>query len=250
MLVGSLYGLTDSELAAKGISRMQGSYLGDPGSISSNAWANPSGTSGSSSSMSMTGSSATPPARIPAPGMSQFQGSQEAQAYPTWLRNLGETQAQKSFQTQVNQGIGMGNAAQGYQAAEQARNMARLGYMSQAGKEQLGVDLQQSGYLNDYQKLLSQLYGIDVTQRGQDIGLQGEIAKANASMYGKGGYTLGGSSSTIGGVPKNQALQNQGGGYIPMGMNPGGTDYWGNQITNGQPINRGNYTGMDSLWNF
>lgn len=161
-------------------------------------WGAPASSgSGSGSSSSSSSTSALPPSIAP-PNLNEYQYSTDSQSYPTYLRNLGENQAQQQFQSQVNS-IGMGNSAQNYQHAQDALNQNRLGYMSQAGQAQLGVDQSMMQARNAYNQMLAQLYGTQVSQRGQDVGYMGDLARANASMGGSrislgGGGGSGGST--------------------------------------------------------
>lgn len=144
------------------------------------------------------------PAAPVRPTLQQFSFSPEATQYPTFLRSLGENQAQEAFQQQVNQGVRSGAAFQGYQRALNQRNQSRLGYMGQAGQEQLrteqsiadavaryndqltnlyGVDVGDRGRMLDY---IAQLYGLNLQQRGQDLNYQASMN----NIYSRPGQTI------------------------------------------------------------
>ena len=139
-------------------------------------------------------------ASIAAPTSSQYQYNNP---YPTYMRNIGENQAQQRFQTAVNQGIRLGNAPQAYQAAMDARNQNRLQYMAQAGQAQFGIDQAQAAALDAYQRNVAQLYATQVqqkaaedarkqqelatlvSQRGQDLGYLSNIYGGDVSQRGQ-----------------------------------------------------------------
>lgn len=167
--------------------------------------------------------------QVASPALQQAGLSQAAQQYPTYLRNMGENMAQQSYQSQVNQGIRQGNAPNAYLQALNARNQARLGYMTQAGQAQMGVDVAGAGLLNDYQRLLLSRYGIDVGQRESDLGT---YRAAMTSAMGTAGR---GSSEAIGGgsdfnpyrAQENAAkAASMGGGTVTLGSSMySGTNY-------------------------
>jgi hypothetical protein len=139
-------------------------------------------TPGSSSSSSSASSTASLPPSIAPPSLSPFNYSTESQSYPTYLRNLGENQAQRAYQQTLNRAT-MGNSNQQFQHATDALNTSRLAYMGQAGQEELGIQNALASSHNEYQKLLAQLYGYQVGQRGQDVNYadsQNRIAASNA----------------------------------------------------------------------
>lgn len=152
-------------------------------------------TMGGGTGAAAGGGAALPPAIAP-PSVSEFGFSQESQAYPTYMRNLGEQQAQRQFQSNVNN-IGMGNSSQNYMHAQDMLNAARLGYMGQAGQEELGVQNSMAAARAAYNNTLAGLYGSQVNQRGQDVGYMGQLANASAkASSGSGGggmMSLGGS---------------------------------------------------------
>jgi hypothetical protein len=180
--------MTDSQLAANGLQRPPGYSQDFVTSLQTSAGS-----------------------RVPRPDVSAFRYSQSAQDYPMFMRNLGEQQAQQAFQKNVSQGIQMGGGAQAYQKAMQQRNMERLGYMSQAGQAQMGVEQQMAGAHNTYQDLLAKLYGTDVSQRQDELGY---LASLNRGGGSGGSFTVGGGSNRMGGTSTNPW---QGGGYIGLG---------------------------------
>lgn len=166
-------------------------------------------------------------ARISGPALGSFNYSQESQSYPTYLRNLGENQAQQAFQRQINTGIRMGSAAQGFQHAEDARNQSRLSYMGQAGQQELTV--QQALALEQQRRNDEMLkrYGLDIQQRGQDMDYMSALltAASSASKGGGGGFTIGGGKaapfkpgvsmqSTMMGYPGQKPFTGLGGGPV------------------------------------
>lgn len=132
-----------------------------------------------SSPSSSGGTPGNLPASITPPSISPFNFNTESQQYPTYLRNLGEQQAQKQYQSRLNS-IGMGNAAQNFQHAQDELNLARLGYMSQAGHEELGVQQALQSAQEAYNKMLLDMYGIQVQQRGQDVGYRTGVDSSTA----------------------------------------------------------------------
>lgn len=178
-------------------------------------------TGGTSSSSS---SSSTVPGYNPmplptAPSITQYGVAANAQNYPTYMRNLGEAMAQEAFQKQVNQGIGMGSAAQAYQRALTDRNMSRLAGMSAAGKADMDVQNQLAAIQDAYMKNLLSLYGIS-TQGAVGMNqaqASAMNAAANQSRASAGSMIkLGGGSGSSGG--------GGGGGYIPLRQ---GVTGWG-----------------------
>lgn len=150
------------------------------------------------------------PAAITPPDIKPFNYSTESQSGPTYMRNLGENMAQRSFQQATNR-IGMGNSAQNFMHAQDRLNNERLGYMGQAAQQELAIQNAMAAQMSEYQRLLAQLYGTQVAQRGQDVGYAGDLARANATVANSGGGVLrmgGGSSS-----------QQSTGTYTPMGGN-------------------------------
>lgn len=166
------------------------------------------GASSASSSGSSGGSSAgSLPASIAPPDLKPFQYSADSQSYPTFLRNLGENAAQQAFQREIN-AAGPGNSVQSLIHAQDRLNNARLGYMSQAGQEELGVQNALAGNQNSYNQLLAQLYGIQVGQRGQDVGYN-ESLNRNATALQSSLNAGGGGVMRLGGG--NSQLMNTGG---------------------------------------
>jgi len=129
----------------------------------------------SSNLLGSSGSSVPP---IAPPDVSRFNYSVDSQSYPTYLRNLGENTAQQAFQRATNR-IQAGNSAQAFMHAQDDLNNARLGYMAQAGKEELGVQNALADNWNKYNDLLAQIYGTSVTQRGQDVNYASNIGAAS-----------------------------------------------------------------------
>lgn len=174
--------------------------------------------------------------RVAPPNVSAFRYSQNTQDYPTFLRNLGEQQAQQAFQKNVQSGIQMGGGAQAYQKAIQQRNMERLGYMSQAGREGLGVEKEMAGAHNTYQDLLAKLYGVEAGQRSDELGYLASLNKASGG--GGGSFTVGGGRSSGGG-----GSTSGGGSYIGLGgrVGSGMFDYGAGDartMTTSQWVNR------------
>jgi len=155
-----------------------------------------------------SGSGGVPVAREVAPNVSQFNYSQEAQNYPTYMRNLGEQMAQRQFQTSTNQGISMGNAVGGYRRALADRNMARLQSMGMAGQEQLKAEGAQAQQQNFYQDLLAKIYGLGIAQRGDDLGYLSSLNKSSGggpsiNMGGRGSGGSSGGQGTYQGIMGN-----------------------------------------------
>lgn len=169
----------------------------------------------SMSSGSMSGGGGGVP-QIPSPNLGSFQYSSEAQNYPTWMRNMGENQAQQAFQQQVNSGIRLGSAAQGYQHAMDNRNQSRLAYSAAAGQNALTV--QQALALEQQRRNdeALRMFGIQVGQRGQDMSYQESMMRAmsGGGGGGGGGIRMGGGGSIGGG-------RSTGGGFIPLTSHPG-----------------------------
>ena len=164
-------------------------------------------------STSSTGApiAAQPQPRLTAPTLTPYQYNTESTSYPTYLRNLGENTAQKGFQRATNR-ISMGNSFQQLQHAQDELNNNRLGYMSQAGQQELAVQNALAAQQDELNKLLTQLYGYDVAQRGQDLDYAGQLANAQAKASessrssGGGGASLGGGNSQGGGGGTYKAL--------------------------------------------
>lgn len=138
------------------------------------------------------------PARIAAPTLTPFNFSTEAQSYPTYLRNLGEQNAQRAYQASNNR-IGMGNSAQNYAHSLDALNTNRLGYMAQAGQEQLGVDKAKQSESDFMNQMYGDLFKTNVGQRGQDVNYMAALAAAAARSASSGGgiLRLGGGNSQL-----------------------------------------------------
>jgi hypothetical protein len=139
---------------------------------------------------------------------------------------MGENQAQQAFQHNVNAGIRMGSSAQGFARAEDARNQARLGYQSQAGQQELGI--QQALALEQQRRNDEQLkkYGLDISQRGQNLDYMSNLMRMMSGGGGGGGMKMGGTSSghtTF--TPGVSLLDTQNRDFA--GMNQGGNDYSG-----------------------
>lgn len=185
-----------------------------PSQIPSFADPNASTTGGSSSSSTLMGSGGSSIPSIAAPNVTPFTYSADSQSYPTFLRNLGENTAQQAFQRQTNR-IGAGNSQQNLMHAQDDLNQSRLGYMSQAGQQQLGVDNAMADNWNKYNSLLAQLYGTQVQQRGQDVSYAGQIGASslNNQARNSGVMTLGGGGST-----QLKALMAQGGDWGGQSM--------------------------------
>lgn len=166
-----LIDITGSRLRP-GSSQIFASQAPQPGYYLSNGqYVTPGGASSGSGGAGSAGSygSAGLPSSIPAPTLKPFQFSTESQSYPTYLRNLGEKQAQRRFQSARNR-IGMGNSAQSYMHALDQLNLDRLGFMAQAGQEELGVQKALQSEQDFYNNLLAELFRTQVYQRGQDVG--------------------------------------------------------------------------------
>ncbi len=182
--ITNLGGLSYDQLGGMGITN-----LANPGV---NPWAPvPAGSSSSSSTSSWgtpgTGGGSLPP-REAAPTITPFNYSSSATSYPTYMRNLGEQNANRQFESQVNQGIKLGNSVQGYSHAMDNFNNNRLNYMSQAGAADMSVQgqLAAQNQLNNQNALA--LYGMNVNQRGQDTGYAESLNRLNAS--GSGSRTI------------------------------------------------------------
>jgi hypothetical protein len=139
--------------------------------------------------------------RLTAPSFKQAQLSDAAKSYPAALRNLAAIQSQNAFQSQVNQGIRQGNAGNAYQNALRQRDASQLAGMAQAGQAQLGVDTTAAGFLNDYQRLLAQIYGYDINQRESDLATYRAAMERGMASAGSSGGASGvvGGPGTIGG---------------------------------------------------
>lgn len=145
--------------------------------------------SNSSTGTGSTATAAAAPSRITYPSETLQYMTGEATNYPTYMRNYGEQLAQKAYQKQMNQGLRAGAASQGYLAAMDALNTARLGYMGTAGQQAYEIAKAQ-------EEAMTKLYGLDINQRGQDIDYQTRMAAIVAQQNASGGR---GSSMTIGG---------------------------------------------------
>lgn len=172
----------------------------------------PPSASSSSGSTTTTGT-ASLPASIAPPNLTPFKYSTESQSYPAYLRNLGELQAQRNYQQTLNRAT-MGNTNQQFMHAQDALNASRLGYMGQAGQEELGIQNALASSQNEFNKALAQLYGYQVQQRGQDTDfastqnkIAGQLQMQNNSQPG---FVLGGRSAT------SSQLSNMG-TYTPLG---------------------------------
>jgi hypothetical protein len=114
-------------------------------------------------------------------------------------------------------------------------NQNRLGYMSQAGQAQMGVEGQLASQQNTYNDALLKLFGGQIDQRGQDINYA-------VGMYGPHGG--GGGQAVIGGQLRGTSPANQAGGYTPLGggssINP---NSWVNQTFNRINGGGGSYSG-------
>lgn len=191
-----------------------------------NPWMYNYGASSSSSSTS-SGGAPTPaaaPARISYPSQELQYMKGEALNYPTYLRNLGEQMAQQAYQKQMSQGLRAGYAGQGYLAAQDALNRARLGYMGQAGQQAFDIAKAQ-------EEAATKLYGLDIGQRGQDIGYQTEMARLAAmqNMQNSRGssMTIGGGAGSGGGLSGGMTIGGGGAGRNMSGTYTGiGGDVW------------------------
>ncbi len=153
-------------------------------------------------------STATP--RIAPPEFKPFEYSAGAINYPTYMKNLGEKQAQDSFQKNVRYTTQLGSAGQGFQQALDRRNTERLGYMGAAGKAQMDVEGQMQTADQQYKALLAQLYGLNIQQRGQEFDYLSSLNKSSSGGGGGvGSFRMGGGSSSGG--------TNAGGGYVGIG---------------------------------
>lgn len=164
------------------------------------------GTGSYSSSGSGFAGSGVP--SIAPPSISQYQFSPDTQNTPTYMQNYGMMQNQNAFQKSVNLGIKLGSAAQGYMAALNAKNMANMGVMSQAGQARLGIDTAQASNQNAYNDALLKMYGIQVQQRGQDV----YASSQNYQSNGMGGIKMGGGSGSTPAVPYQAGPEQLGGG--------------------------------------
>lgn len=212
--------ITSGDYSPDQISRMDPNVLAGMGLTRFGQPMPAGGPAGQFGSLFSSLSSASP--RIAAPDISKFQYSQDALNAPTYMRQLGEANAQQAFQNQARYGAQLGNSVQGYQKALTDRNNARLSYMNQAGQAQMGVEGQQRSAQENYQDQLAKIFGLNVTQRGQEMDYLGSFNKG-----GGGGSSW---SSVLGGGKSSGG----GGGFIGMGSNPG------------QGVNRGPYIGMDT----
>jgi hypothetical protein len=186
------------------MSSMSGPYAGikyNLGSQPSDFFSSMSSSSSGGSGAAGAGGSVPSIPQIAPPNITPFQYNTDSQSYPTYMRNLGENTAQQAFQRATNR-IGAGNSQQNLMHAQDALNQSRLGYMSQAGQQELGVQNSLSDNYNKYLALLAQLYGTQVAQRGQDVSLAGDIYSSNArsqaalNSSGGGVMRLGGGGST------------------------------------------------------
>lgn len=146
---------------------------------------------GVSSSVGAAYSPGSLPPRISDPGLNPYNYSTEAQSYPTYMRNLGENNAQRAYQTEVNQGGRLGNSSQSYMHAQDNLNNSRLNYMGQAGQAQMGMEgqLAAQNQLNNQNKL--NVFGGNITQRGQDIGYMSSFNRGGNSQ----GINIGGGNN-------------------------------------------------------
>jgi hypothetical protein len=120
----------------------------------------------------------------------------------------------------------MGNTNQQFMHAQDALNASRLGYMGQAGQEELGIQNALASSQNEFNKAMAQLYGYQVQQRGQDVGYASDQNKFATQLQmqnnSQPGFVLGGRGAT------STQLSNQG-TYTPLGtgssMSQGTRDY-------------------------
>ncbi len=172
---------------------------------------------------------ATSGQRIASPDMSEFKYSPSATNYPTYMKQLGEANAQQAFQQQARYGAGLGNSVQGYMKAMTDRNNSRLNYMNQAGQAQMGVEGAQSTAHNQYQDQLAKIFGLNVAQRSDELNylkpVQGGGSQWGA-VLGRGGS--GGSSGGGGGFVGLGGRDNPGigtaGSMLPVGGTFSGND--------------------------
>ncbi len=208
-----------------------------------NPWAPVPESNSSSSSMQTSGGAASGglPARETSPTLSPFSYSQNATDYPTYLRNLGEQNANRQFESQVNQGIKLGNSVQGYSHAMDNMNNNRLSYMSQAGAADMAVQKQLADENARRNQQMIDLYGMNINQRGQDIGYSASLNRANASGGSGRGYISGMNGTPLprsGDAARNQVTNYTDiygdrsyrgpGAYIPMtsGLDLSGGSGW------------------------
>lgn len=171
-----------------GASQIYASPAAQPGFTFSNGAPSSSVSSGLSVAGGGGGTGSLPE-RIPTPDLKPFAFSTEAQSYPTYLRNLGEQNAQRAYQN-ANNRIGMGNSAQNYAHSLDALNTNRLGYMAQAGQEQLGVDKALQSESDFMNQMYGDLFKTNVGQRGQDTDYLAALARINAATNSSGGGFL------------------------------------------------------------
>lgn len=225
------------------LSQLSGQQLGQQGiSSTSNPGSNPYAPTSSASSSTSLQNGATSsggfnfggapliPGREATPSYTPYNYSSAATDYPTYLKNLGENMSQSSFQNQVNQGIRLGNSAQGYMHAQDGLNQNRLGYMATAGQQQMAVEKQLADENERRNQLLYGNFNSNITQRGQDIGGMASFynSQARAASGGGSGWSSSGSSSSspTSGGPTG-TYQSIGG--TMTGSVPGYTDIYGNR---------------------
>lgn len=194
---------------------------------------------------SATMSASVPASNIPPPTMREFQYTQNQQNYPWYMRGLGENMAQQTYQTAVNQGARLGASVQGVMNAQNQQNMQRLGYMAQAGQQDLTVGQAMAEEIRRRNDEAIRLYLAQLQGRGQDLSYAAQMASINArgagGSGGGGGASVGGGSRpTVGGKltgatpmnPAEIARMQQGGTYEAMG----GAIYRGNPTFGGEQI--------------
>jgi len=133
---------------------------------------------------SASGSMSIPASNIPAPDMQSFQYTQNQQNYPWYMRGLGENMSQQAYQTAVNQGARLGASVQGVMGAQNLQNQQRLGYMSQAGQQDLQVGQAMATEIQRRNDEALRKYQLELMSRGQDLSYQAQMAAINARSQG------------------------------------------------------------------
>lgn len=232
---GGAYGANDMSGSVRNL------YTGAP--INLNQMAGVGGTGGAmpgatgsgsitSSSGSMSGGGALGdyplmPDRVSAPNYSNYNYSSDATNYPTFMKNLGENNAQNAFQNQVNSGIRLGNSGQSFMHAQDQMNNSRLGYMNQAGQAQMTVEQTLAAENERRNQLQQNAFGINAGQRGDEIRGLAAFYNARARAQSSGWNTTGGSWSAAGPTSGNSTVTLGGGTRSPAPTNY--TDIYGNR---------------------